>query len=141
MTPQMQPLAGLRVLALEQFGAGPYGTMFLADLGAEVIKIENAAAGGDPSRRVGPNLLGDNDSQYFQTWGSWIPKVGQGWAWMSTNPGMIVFPAASIDLAPAGAVQAPTQTMRLSVTTTSPLAMISSPFMLMIRAPLSTTVP
>ncbi len=65
----MKPLQGLRVLALEQFGAAPYGTMFLADLGAEVIKIENAA-GGDPSRRVGPHLLGDNDSQYFQTWGS-----------------------------------------------------------------------
>ena len=66
----MKPLEGLRVLTLEQFGAAPYGTMFLADLGAEVIKIENAASGGDPSRRVGPHLLGDNDSQYFQTWGS-----------------------------------------------------------------------
>jgi crotonobetainyl-CoA:carnitine CoA-transferase CaiB-like acyl-CoA transferase len=65
----MKPLEGLRVLTLEQFGAGPYGTMFLADLGAEVIKIENGTVGGDPSRRVGPNLLGDNDSQYFQTWG------------------------------------------------------------------------
>ncbi len=42
---------------------------------------------------------------------------------------------------PAGAVQVPTHTMRLSVTTTSPLSMTSSPFMLMIRAPLSTTVP
>ena len=66
----MKPLEGLRVLAPEVFGAGPYGTMFLADLGAEVIKIENAATAGDPSRRVGPNRLGDNDSQYFQTWGS-----------------------------------------------------------------------
>lgn len=66
----MKPLAGLRVLTLEQFGAAPYGTMFLADLGAEVIKIENAVAGGDPSRRVGPQRLGDDDSQYFQCWGS-----------------------------------------------------------------------
>ena len=64
----MKPLEGIRVLALEQFGAGPYGTMFLAELGAEVIKIENAATGGDPSRRVGPHLLGADDSQYFQTW-------------------------------------------------------------------------
>jgi crotonobetainyl-CoA:carnitine CoA-transferase CaiB-like acyl-CoA transferase len=66
----MKPLEGLRVLTLEQFGAAPYGTMFLADLGAEVIKIENGTVGGDPSRRVGPHLLGDDDSQYFQTWGS-----------------------------------------------------------------------
>jgi crotonobetainyl-CoA:carnitine CoA-transferase CaiB-like acyl-CoA transferase len=63
----MSPLAGLRVLTLEQFGAGPYGSMALADLGAEVIKIESPAAGGDASRHVGPHMLGENDSQYFQT--------------------------------------------------------------------------
>lgn len=66
----MKPLDGMRVLTLEQFGAGPYGSMFLADLGAEVIKVENAATRGDAGRHVGPHLLGDNDSQYFQTWGS-----------------------------------------------------------------------
>lgn len=66
----MKPLEGMRVITLEQFGAGPYGSMFLADLGAEVIKIENAATGGDAGRYVGPHFLGDNDSQYFQTWGS-----------------------------------------------------------------------
>jgi crotonobetainyl-CoA:carnitine CoA-transferase CaiB-like acyl-CoA transferase len=64
----MKPLEGMRVLTLEQFGAGPYGSMFLADLGAEVIKIENAASGGDAARHVGPHWLGNGDSQYFQTW-------------------------------------------------------------------------
>jgi crotonobetainyl-CoA:carnitine CoA-transferase CaiB-like acyl-CoA transferase len=66
----MKPLEGMRVLTLEQFGAGPYGSMFLADLGAEVIKIENAATNGDAARHVGPHFLGPNDSEYFQTWGS-----------------------------------------------------------------------
>jgi crotonobetainyl-CoA:carnitine CoA-transferase CaiB-like acyl-CoA transferase len=66
----MKPLEGMRVLTLEQFGAGPYGSMFLADLGAEVIKIENAATNGDAARHVGPHFLGPADSQYFQTWGS-----------------------------------------------------------------------
>lgn len=64
----LKPLAGLRVVSIEQFGAAPYGTMFLADLGADVIKVENLAIGGDPARKTGPFFLGDNDSEYFQTW-------------------------------------------------------------------------
>jgi crotonobetainyl-CoA:carnitine CoA-transferase CaiB-like acyl-CoA transferase len=64
----MKPLTGVRIVSIEQFGAAPYGSMFLADLGAEVIKIENVATGGDPARRTGPFLLGENDSEYFQTW-------------------------------------------------------------------------
>jgi crotonobetainyl-CoA:carnitine CoA-transferase CaiB-like acyl-CoA transferase len=60
------PLAGLRVLSLEQYGAGPYGAMFLAQLGAEVIKIE-PPAGGDTSRATGPYFLGQNDSLFYQT--------------------------------------------------------------------------
>jgi crotonobetainyl-CoA:carnitine CoA-transferase CaiB-like acyl-CoA transferase len=65
---RMKPLAGMRVIAVEQYGAAPYGTMLLAELGADVIKVENATNGGDPSRHVGPHMLGANDSQYFQAW-------------------------------------------------------------------------
>jgi len=61
-----QPLAGYRVLTFENFGAGPYGSLFLADLGAEVIKIENRAQGGDATRGMGP-FLGPADSHFFQT--------------------------------------------------------------------------
>ena len=61
------PLEGLRFLTFENFGAGPYGSMFLADLGAEVIKIENASQGGDATRGMGPYFLGDHDSHFFQT--------------------------------------------------------------------------
>ena len=61
------PLAGLRIVAVELYGAGPYGTQHLADLGAEVIKVENRKTGGDISRTVGPFFLGENDSEFFQS--------------------------------------------------------------------------
>jgi crotonobetainyl-CoA:carnitine CoA-transferase CaiB-like acyl-CoA transferase len=61
------PLAGLRILAVEQYGAGPYGSTHLADMGAEVIKIEHRASGGDMSRGVGPFFLGEHDSHFFQS--------------------------------------------------------------------------
>lgn len=61
------PLAGLRILSVEQYGAGPYGTMLLAELGADVIKIEAPSMGGDVSRATGPYFLGDQDSQFYQT--------------------------------------------------------------------------
>ena len=63
----MLPLTGVRVLAVEQYGAGPFGTMFLADQGAEVIKIENPTDGGDMSRAVGPHFFAPGDSQFFHT--------------------------------------------------------------------------
>jgi crotonobetainyl-CoA:carnitine CoA-transferase CaiB-like acyl-CoA transferase len=63
----MTPLAGIRVLTLEHFGAGPYGSAMLAELGAEVIKVE-PAPDGEPSRRVGPFFAAPGDSLYYQTW-------------------------------------------------------------------------
>lgn len=67
MTEKALPLAGIRIVAVEQYGAGPYGSMHLADLGAEVIKIENHNTGGDVSRANGPFFLGEGDSEFFQT--------------------------------------------------------------------------
>jgi len=61
------PLTGIRVLTLENFGAGPFGSLYLADLGAEVIKIESRAQGGDATRGMGPFFLGEHDSHFFQT--------------------------------------------------------------------------
>jgi crotonobetainyl-CoA:carnitine CoA-transferase CaiB-like acyl-CoA transferase len=62
----MAPLAGLRILAVEVYGAGPFGSAHLADLGAEVIKIE-PLQGGDVSRGVGPHFLGEGDGHFFQS--------------------------------------------------------------------------
>lgn len=61
------PLANVRILAVEQYGAGPYGTQLLAEMGAEVVKIETEASGGDVSRATGPFMLGPGDSEFFQT--------------------------------------------------------------------------
>ena len=61
------PLAGVRVVAFEQFGAGPFATLNLADMGAEVIKIEDPTTGGEVSRFV-PPYRGEGDSIYFQSW-------------------------------------------------------------------------
>ena len=63
----MLPLTGVRVLAVEQYGAGPFGTMFLADQGAEIIKIENPNDGGDMSRGVGPYFFSPGDSLFFHS--------------------------------------------------------------------------
>lgn len=62
------PLDGVRVLAVEQYGAGPFGTMFLADQGAEVIKIENPNTGGDFARDVGPYFFTPDDSEFFHAY-------------------------------------------------------------------------
>ena len=60
------PLSGLRIIAVEQFGAGPFGTLYLADLGADVIKVEDPGAGGDVGRHVPPYAECDT-SLYFES--------------------------------------------------------------------------
>lgn len=61
------PLEGVRIVAVEQYGAGPFGTQHLADLGAEVIKVENPADGGDVGRSVGPYFFAPGDSHFHES--------------------------------------------------------------------------
>ena len=62
----MRPLEDVRIIAVEQYGAGPFGSVHLADLGAEVIKIEDPRVGGDVGRYVPPYAEGE-DSLFFET--------------------------------------------------------------------------
>ena len=62
----MRPLEDVRILAIEQYGAGPFGSVQLADLGADVIKIEDPSVGGDIGRYVTPQQEGE-DSIFFET--------------------------------------------------------------------------
>jgi crotonobetainyl-CoA:carnitine CoA-transferase CaiB-like acyl-CoA transferase len=62
----VKPLEDIRVLSLEQFGAGPWGTMQLADLGADVIKIEDPTVRGDVGRVVPPHQSGGS-SLFFES--------------------------------------------------------------------------
>lgn len=62
----MRPLEDVRVLAVEQYGAGPFGSLHLAELGADVIKIEDPTSGGDVGRYVVPLQEGE-DSVFFES--------------------------------------------------------------------------
>jgi crotonobetainyl-CoA:carnitine CoA-transferase CaiB-like acyl-CoA transferase len=61
----MKPLEDVRIISLEQYGAGPFGSVQLADLGADVIKIEDPSSGGDIGRYVVPQQSGE-DSVFFE---------------------------------------------------------------------------
>ena len=64
----MQPLTGLKVVELARILAGPCAGQTLADMGAEVIKIE--APGGDDTRQWGPPFIerdGDRSAAYFHS--------------------------------------------------------------------------
>lgn len=58
-----KPLSGLKVIDLSRFIAGPYCTMKLGDMGAEVIKVETPGK-GDDSRELGPPFL-EGESAYY----------------------------------------------------------------------------
>ena len=62
----MRPLEDIRVVAVEQYGAGPFGSLHLADLGAEIIKVEDPRFGGDVGRYIPPYQEGE-DSLFFET--------------------------------------------------------------------------
>ena len=59
------PLHDVRIISVEQFGAGPLATLYLADMGADVIKIEDASTGGDVGRYVPPGI-DRGTSLYFE---------------------------------------------------------------------------
>src|ERR671927_1249565 len=60
----MGPLAGLRVVDLTHVMAGPTCTLMLADMGAEVLKVEKVP-GGDDSRRMIPPRIGDEAASFL----------------------------------------------------------------------------
>lgn len=64
MTEQSRPLAGMRVIELAHIMAGPLCGMMLADMGADVIKVEKID-GGDDSRRMVPPQIGDQSAAFL----------------------------------------------------------------------------
>jgi crotonobetainyl-CoA:carnitine CoA-transferase CaiB-like acyl-CoA transferase len=61
----MRPLSDVRIIAVEQYGAGPFGSLQLADLGADIVKVEDPRTDGDVGRTVPPFAEGE-DSLFFE---------------------------------------------------------------------------
>ncbi|MFC9551709.1 CaiB/BaiF CoA transferase family protein [Rhodococcus sp. NPDC056960] len=77
---QGSALGGLLIADFGRVLAGPYATMLLADLGAEVVKIERAGV-GDDTRQWGPPWVGD-ESTYFQS----VNRNKRSFAWDLRDP-------------------------------------------------------
>lgn len=87
------PLQDVRVIAVEQYGAGPWGSVQLADLGADIIKIEDPGSGGDVGRHV-PPFQEDGDSLFFETFNRNKRSLALD---MSSSAGREVFRALATD--------------------------------------------
>jgi formyl-CoA transferase len=74
MTSSEYPLAGLKVLDLSRILAGPICTQLLADLGADVVKVERPGL-GDDTRQWGPPFLAPGESGYFLPSTCTMPKA------------------------------------------------------------------
>lgn len=77
----MHALDGVRVLAFEQAAAGPFATLLLADMGAEVVKVERPKTG-----------------DVIRTWDDAVRGLSSGYAWLNRRKRSIVVDAAT----PAG---------------------------------------
>ena len=84
---RLLPLADIRIIAIEQYGAGPFGSLHLADLGADVIKIEDPRFGGDVSRYIPPLQEGE-DSLFYEAFNRNKRSLSLD---MSTSAGRTVF--------------------------------------------------
>ena len=83
----MRPLSDVRIIAVEQYGAGPFGSLQLADLGADVIKVEDPRTGGDVGRSVPPFAEGE-DSLFFEAFNRGKRSISLD---LSTTAGRKVF--------------------------------------------------
>ena len=81
-----KPLSGLRVLDMSRILAGPWTGQMLADLGAEVIKIERPGQ-GDDGRTFGPIFLKDRDGNEMKPYMDQQPKDAWGRAFNYRYPG------------------------------------------------------